>query len=213
MRIRRPTRPLAHGLVAVLLTVAVACDQGAQEEPTADEDASGDADDDISADPEDEDGSLLALDAECRSQEQGYVVSYPEPWHVNDGEHLPSCTVFDPDPVEIEGGRDLPTDLAVTIRREDVPFGEVTELDSDAEREISAEDVKVAERDARMLEVEATGAGLYPEGLRTHRYYVDWGSDTLVAETHDAEGMEFAYEERRDLLDAMMDSLEPVDGG
>lgn len=210
MGIRRPRRPLAHGLLAVLVTVAVACDQGPREEPADGGDASGAADDDPGAEPEV--GSLLALDATCRSPEQGYRVSYPGPWHVNDGEHLPSCTVLDPDPVEVEPGRDLPTDLAVTIRREDVPFEEVTQLDSGVERKISAEDVKVAERDARMLEVEATGAGLYPEGLRTHRYYVDWGSDTLVAETHDAGGMEFPYEERRDLLDAMMDSLEPVDG-
>jgi hypothetical protein len=158
---------LGLALALPVLVLAAGCDQAPPEDPAADDGAD--------AHPVDAAGDLLELDAECRSQEQGYVVAHPQPWHVNAGEHLPPCSVFDPDPVQLEDDRELPADLAVT-----------------------------------MVEVEATGEGLRTAGLVTYRYYVDWGSDTLIAETHDVADAELAFEDRRDLLDAMMDNLEPL---
>lgn len=208
--------------LATVLLLAAACGTEPADEPRA-EDGTQDAEDaapDDGAEPAEgngddpdeaaaeEDTDLLALDASCRTDELGFSIEHPDPWHVNDGEQLPVCTVFDPEPVEIPADRDLPTDLAIVLREEPVAFDELGARDEPGVEERSVEPATVDERDARVVELESTGAGLHPAGLVTYRYEVDRGAQTLVAETHDVEGAEPAYEERRDLLDAMMDSLE-----
>lgn len=79
---------LGLALAMSALALSTGCDQVPGEAPTADDEAS--------EDPVDAEGDLLALDGECRSQEEGYVVASPQPWYVSDGEHLPPCSAFDP---------------------------------------------------------------------------------------------------------------------
>lgn len=68
-------------------------------------------------------------------------------------------------------------------------------------------------RRAIVAELEATGEGLHDRGHRSYSYFVDLTAGTLIATTHrvDAPGWP-SYEERRRILDAMMQSLALTDG-
>ena len=56
----------------------------------------------------------------CASEEGGYSVEYPTDWHTNSGEP-PTCSFFDPEPVEVpERPRDVAGLATISIRREPV---------------------------------------------------------------------------------------------
>ncbi len=158
------------------------------------------------ADDED-DREPLALDASCTNEELGFTIDYPGDWHVNEDGTLPACSVFDPEPVDLPEDRNLPTDLAVTVRQERVAFDEPDHEDDPTVEVRASESVTVDGRDAEIVMLRATGDGLHAEGLVTHRYRVDRDGQTLVAETHESDGGE-DHGAGRGLLDVMMDSLE-----
>lgn len=53
----------------------------------------------------------------------------------------------------------------------------------------------------------STGEGLYEAGLATYAYLVDLDGSTLIANTHDVDEAQPSFAERRDILDAMVDSF------
>jgi hypothetical protein len=150
-----------------------------------------------------------ATAATCTNEDVGYAVEYPDGWHVNDGEVLPACSAFDPEPVAIPDRTDIPTDIAVVIRGEPIAFADLSDPAGDPGVTVQdRQDLTIDGRSAVALELEATGEGMYPEGHVLHRYVVEVNADTsLVAETHDVEAATPSFDERRDILDEMVRSL------
>jgi hypothetical protein len=193
------------GLVVLLALAAVAC--GGEPEDPAGEDATAPEAPAEEVDDEPDDEDLLALDASCENSEWGFVIEYPADWEVNEEGPLPACSVFHPESIEFPDDRELPAELAIALREEPQPLEEL-DPDVDPTIEVRSRDrVTIDERDAEILEVEATGDGAHAQGLVTYRYHVDRGANTLVAETHDLEVLDLDFEARRGLLDAMMDAL------
>lgn len=216
---RRPTRPtLLTALIGLLALILTACPEDVEEpavddpdgetpveEPTEEPAEDGTPDDDVT-----EDGHALAQS--CTNDEVGYEVSYPDGWVVNE-EGLPGCSAFDPEDVDIPEVGEIPADIAVVIHENRVEFERATDFEADPGVEVIAEDEATVDgRTAIVVELEHTGEALYPEGWISYAYYIDLDPFTLQAVTFDHDGAgPPAYEERRDILDAMVDSLTFVD--
>jgi hypothetical protein len=140
----------------------------------------------------------------CTREDVPYTVSFPGMWHTNDGDVMEPCSLFDPDPIVIEPATEVPHDIAITIRVEDVPFERVTSAAPGA-REVQRHELTVDDRPAVRQEIELTEARLRPAGARTYSYFVDLGGRTLVAQTHDAG--ELAFRDKKDTLSEMMETL------
>jgi hypothetical protein len=154
----------------------------------------------------------IGLDASCTNDEVGYTVSYPAEWHVNEGDVLPLCSAFDPQPITIPDATDIPTDIAVVIRAEAIAFAELSDPADDPGVEVRDRDETTLDgRSAVALELEATGEGLHAEGLVTYRYVIEDGRSSIVAETHDVTEAQPAFDQRRQILDAMMRSMSFID--
>lgn len=145
-----------------------------------------------------------ALSQRCTNAAHGFTVSYPEGWHINDGEVLPACSAFAPAPIEIPRNSELPFEIAVVIDVEDVPADQLTRS-SQFERVLSASQLSIGGRSASRVEVEATGEGLADRGMRSVRYVVDLGGGrTLIATTHRVGD---TFERNAQILGQMMDSI------
>lgn len=199
--------------LAVALTVAVGCGDGDVSDPTT-----------TTTTPPDEPttsttagattsttspGDEAATQA-CTNDEAGYTVELPQGWSTNDGEVVPPCRFFHPEPFEVPEATEV-IGLAVTVSVEPVPFERVSSPDDMSEDELSREQTTVAGRPAVRVETVSTGEGLLPEGVRSYRYAVDLDGRTLIAVTRDVEGLDYA--ENQEVVDAMMDSLELVPTG
>lgn len=156
-----------------------------------------------------------ALDAECTNDDVGATVAYPAGWEVNDGTVLPACSLFDPESVEVREGTEIPRDIAITLRVEAVSSDRVADVEADPTVEVrSREETTVGGREAVAAEVEHTGEGLYDAGDVTYAYYVDLDERTLIAQTHQLEAADPpGYDERREILDAMMAAITFGDAG
>lgn len=155
-----------------------------------------------------------ALGASCTNREAGIRVSYPEGWRTNTGDGLPACSAFDPVDVSMPEASEIPESIAIIITHQPVAFERVTDFEADFTTEVRARrDTTVLGRRAIVAELEATGEGLYDRGHRTYSYFVDLDEGTLIGTTHrvDAAGRP-SYEERRGILDAMMQRLALTDG-
>ena len=144
--------------------------------------------------------------ATCVSEAEGYRIDHPAEWSTNDGDVMPPCSLFDPDPIEVPEQTQIPTDIAVAVTVEPVSAPAGGGL---GERVLSERDTTVDGRAATRVEVEATGEGLFPAGLRTTRWSIDAGDGRIVARTHDEGSL--AYEEKQDVLDEMVASLVVLD--
>lgn len=159
-------------------------------------------------------GRQPALPRSCTHQERDVrvVVHYPEEWHVNDTQGTSPCTAFDPDPIDLRRGTELPRDLGVVVRVEPVSFDRLSATPGvRVERETT---VRVDGRRGVRQEVVTTGEGLGPGGQRSVRYLVDGGPDrTVVATTYNVEGNDFARS--TEILDAMVPAfdIEPRGAG
>lgn len=155
-----------------------------------------------------------ALGASCTNSELGVTVAYPEEWRTNDGDVLPSCSLFDPDPIDLEPATEIPPDLAVTLQGSDRQFATHADAtDEPGTREIERRETTVDGRDAVAMLLEATeDAPLLEPGTRLYRWVIDLGVDemtvvsTLLVVTYD-QG-EPAFDEKRRVLDAMVRSLD-----
>ena len=185
-----PTRLLV--LVSVLALVLTACPSG--EEPGAEPDGEP---------VEETDGADWAT---CTNEAAGYTVGYPADWETNEADLLDACQVFDPGPLDLpDEPRDLPLDLAVTIRLEPVAFDRLVGEDMSTDV-VEHEDLEIAGRTAARDEVVASGDGLVPEGTQFTRYAIDLDGETLVAASYDVG--EPAYDRKVEVLDEMMGTLQ-----
>jgi hypothetical protein len=139
--------------------------------------------------------------AECINRMEGYAVEYPATWHVNPGEVLGPCMLFDPEPVEVPPASELPLEIAIQIGFEPVPFATLTGQVL-GRRDLVRERTTVDGREALRIESETTGEGLHDRGIRMYQYFVDLGDTTMVAATHAVGALPF--ERKRRILDTMM---------
>ncbi|MBW3548439.1 MAG: hypothetical protein KY452_09940 [Actinobacteria bacterium] len=152
----------------------------------------------------------VVLAQSCTNAEDGYSIQFPEGWSTNEGEVVPTCRFFHPQPFEVPEATEV-FGLAVTVKVDDVPFSRVAgEEGSLGERVLSREETTVAGQQAVRVEAQSTGDVLLPEGVHTYRYHVEVGNGTLTATTHDVG--ELDYEANKEVLDEMMETLE-LDAG
>lgn len=142
----------------------------------------------------------------CTNPEHGYRVEYPAGWHTNEGDGMPPCSVFDPEPFELPSGTEVPLDLTVHMRVEPVTY-EQTIGAGRGEEEIESEEVVVDDRTGERIEIRATGEGFLPEDVRQYRYHVglEERTRTFIASTTGANGIE--YEQKKEILDDMMSRI------
>lgn len=158
-----------------------------------------------------------ALGASCTNSELGITISHPEGWHTNRGEVLPACSVFDPEPFELEEGTEIPLDLAVVLQGSDRQFATYADADDQpGTRELERRESTIDGRDAVAMLLEATeDAPLLEPGTHLYRWAVDTGVDemtavsTLLLVTYDRGEPDF--DEKRRVLDAMVEGLELSD--
>ena len=146
-----------------------------------------------------------SLTAECTNARWGYRIRYPADWNVNTGEILPACSLFDPEPIRIERGTELPDDIAIAILHEAAPFARVTG-EQRGVRVLERTATTVAGREAVRMNVESTGEALRDAGARSYMYVVNLGDASLVISTHDVGTLAFARKQR--IMDAMVTTLE-----
>lgn len=140
----------------------------------------------------------------CVNREAGYVIRYPADWHVNTGEILGPCSLFDPEQIEIPRDSEVPIEIALMIGLEPVPFTTLTGQVL-GRRDLTRERTTVDGREAMRIEGETTGEGLHDRGIRSYQYFIDLGDTTLVATTYDAGSLPF--DPKRRVLDGMMETL------
>ncbi len=157
--------------------------------------------------PEASDAAEDDASEECHNPELGYTVSHPADWHTNPGDVLEPCRVFDPEPIELEEGTEIPFSLAVSVSVAQPPIEQMRELlRDDRGLEVrSIEETEVDGRPALRVDAVGTGAALLPEGMRRLAYLVDGGERTLVFATYDAGDL--AFETKRDALETIVESL------
>ncbi len=186
-------RSLLSALLALTLG-ATACERpDPPERPaggTSSESAAG-----VAADP------AMEQTTECTNRVEGYAVQYPATWHVNTGEILGPCSLFDPDPITVPRDSEIPLEIAIAIGFEPVPFATLTGGVL-GRRDLSRERTTVDGREALRIEGESTGEGLHDRGIRSYQYFVDLGDTTMTAATYSVGAMPF--ERKRRILDAMM---------
>lgn len=141
---------------------------------------------------------------ECLNDADEYAVRYPAGWHVNTGEVLGPCSLFDPAPIEIPMYSEIPHQIAVILDVEPVSFATVTG-DVLGRRDLVRERTTVDGHEAMRIDGESTGEGLYDRGLRSYQYFVDLGERTMIATTY--EGGSVPFERKRRILDAMMETM------
>lgn len=150
------------------------------------------------------DTSVLGRTTECTNTDMRYRIEYPAAWQTNTGDVVSACSLFDPDSIRVPPYSELPYDIAVAVRREQVDFDTLTgpQLGS---RELSREATTVAGRPAVRRELESTGEGLLPQGRRAYQYVIDLDGASLILATHDIGDLPYA--EKRRVLDAMVGTL------
>ncbi len=148
-------------------------------------------------------GEQLQLAHHCDNAEAGFSVSFPGGWHTNPGDVTAPCSYFHPEEFELPEAQEV-TGIAISIRREPVPFDRVTGEDL-AIRVLESEETQIDGRRAVQRETESTGEALFPEGVRGSEVVVDLDGDTLIASTYDVDDLDYAR--NREVLDAMADTL------
>lgn len=151
-----------------------------------------------------DDGFALTKSCTHEARDVRIVVSYPGEWHVN-GEGAPTCSAFDPEPVNLRQGTEFPLDIAVVVRVEPVAFATAAQLPG-----LRVEDQRrqqVDGRDAVRLDGASTDGPTAPQGQRSVRYIVDAGEErSIIATTWDVEGNDFESGEA--VLDRMVESFD-----
>jgi hypothetical protein len=149
---------------------------------------------------------------ECENPELGYRVGYPGDWWANERVEpeddnltpIPACEYFAPSEVELQPNAGLPNGIAIRF--------ELAEVLIDPPQEEIRDDraTTVDGHDARILETEpAPQPGFVPEGSRVYRYLIEVDDGRrLVATTDNILQDDAAYEASKDVLDAMMETLQ-----
>lgn len=127
---------------------------------------------------------------------------------MNSGEILAPCSVFSPEPIEVEPATDVrPGAIVATI--DEVDFATAA---APAARELSRAVTAIEGHQAVRVERTATGEALYPAGTRQASYIIDLtlGEDeptqTLIVDTVELPG--FDYEQNVEVLDRMAATID-----
>lgn len=163
------------------------------------------ASEEVPADETPQDGPV-AFARTCEDPDGHYTVDYPDEWHANQ-----RCGAFAAEPVEgwndAVGGAALG---AIDITVEPVAFEDAIDPGGHAE-ELEGGRTTVDGRDAYRGHRASTGDAGLDEGTEYYIYYVDLGDHTLIARTRDpGDG---TFEERREVLDRMMETISVHDAG
>jgi hypothetical protein len=135
--------------------------------------------------------------ASCVNDDYGWEAEHPAGWEHQD------CWLFDPEPVEVTPGTEIPTDIAVQLRVEPTDLDAV--LDDPFVEVLDRQEVTVDGRPGFRDEQRHTGEALYPADLRSVRYAVELADGVLVGVTFDVGEPDFTT--TVDVLDDMMDRL------
>lgn len=105
----------------------------------------------------------------CESAALGYSIAYPPGWH-----HDRNCAFFDPEPFTVPENSDF-YGAALEVQVAQDSWANVVGGLTDARfaQTISRREVRLNGRRAVLLELEATGAGLYERGYRVYAYVLD----------------------------------------
>lgn len=153
--------PRVIGILAASVLLLASCtgdDAAAPDAPTATEGPT--------ASPSPLPGGPLAS---C-SNTEGFEISYPSAWVTNEGDVVPSCSQFHPEPFEVPGATDERV-AAITAYIDPVPFHEAAapEEEREAERAVTVVDGMQAVR----LAYESGPDDFYPEGTPVSVYAID----------------------------------------
>ena len=142
----------------------------------------------------------IELSEECTNPEDGYSLSFPQGWHVNqfveggEADDVAACRFFGPEPFDVRPATAI-SGIAIAIGREaTAPRAEGQEATVDG-------------RPAIIVETVADDGDFDPAGTRYYQYWIDVGSDWLVATTSDGPSWVGEYEANRETLDAMIEGL------
>lgn len=145
----------------------------------------------------------------CTNEVEGWVVAYPADWHVNEGDAIGPCRLFDPDPVELGSEpSEVPPSIAVQLRTEDAIALQGVAEDPTVEV-VDRRAVLVDGRPGERLEERHGSDGLLPEGTRSVRYVIDLGGRVLLASAFDLGQPEFDAKVR--VLDELVGRVDLVD--
>ena len=105
----------------------------------------------------------------CANPELGYSIAYPPGWH-----RERNCAFFDPKPFTVPENSDFYGAALEVQVAQDSRANVVRGLtDSRFARTLSRRELRIGGRRAALVEVEATGAGLFERGYRLYAYVVD----------------------------------------
>ena len=142
----------------------------------------------------------------CTSPE-GYSIAYPVGWSTNDGERLPTCGQFHPEPFEVP--RSDERVAAVTLYVDPVSFHDV--VTASPGRDVVRASTTVRGLQAVREEFQTTSESLFGPDVPVTRYVVDLspgvdeGPGTMFLDTVGLSG--FDYERNRIVLDRMVRTL------
>jgi hypothetical protein len=143
----------------------------------------------------------------CENAADGYALEVPADWYANPrveaGEGLddvPACRFFGPTEFEIVPNSGVPAGVAISIQVAPQPPPAAGTV-------VQSGEVTVAGRPAVVREVETTSEGLTPPGTLVYEYVISL-ADGRVLHASTASQDEAQWADRRDVLDAMMETLE-----
>lgn len=143
----------------------------------------------------------------CQAPRAGYALEYPPDWHTNAGDVVEPCHWFDVQPFELEPATDA-FHIDVHVRMVEGAHDAKARRAVESGRVLLNETRTVAGRDAVVVEVASTGAGIGPAGSRSYTWFVQADGRTLIASTSEtAAGDAGRYDEVKGVLDRMMASL------
>ena len=149
--------------------------------------------------------SIFADPDDCENPVFGYRVAYPSSWYSNaaaDG--ISACWMFAPTDFEVRYGTEIPSKVAIIIRR----FDEYDPGSFEGEAILSDVPATIAGNPARVQEVEFTVPNIaFAAGQHLTRHIIELSDGTyLVGETY----LGPDYESARTVLEDMMQTLELV---
>ncbi|MBW3668215.1 MAG: hypothetical protein KY443_03285 [Actinobacteria bacterium] len=143
----------------------------------------------------------------CEAPRAGYAVEYPPDWHTNAGDVVERCHWFDVQPFQLEPATDA-FHIDVHVRMVEGSHDAKGRRGAESGRVLLNETRTAAGRDAVVVEVASTGAGIGPAGSRSYTWFVQADGRTLIASTSEtAAGDSARYDEVKAVVDRMMASL------
>lgn len=190
-------RSLLFVLVAgVMLVVACDTDEPTLTQPTPERSPA------VTESPSPMGNGLPEGFALCTDQRQGYEIGYPQDWHAGSPNLQDECSLFDPQPFEIERGTEAPV-VAMRVDDPQRPFAAARDrlADPDAERVLLREETTVAGQEAIRFETEQTRDVLYPEGTMRYGYVINHDGTAFYVETLSIPDAEMNYERNKEVVD------------